>query len=164
MHGFLRFLQLLTMCCWVGGLVFFAFVLAPTAFRVLPGVHLAGLVVGASLRVFDVVAIVCGGLFLAATGAMFAGAAIRVRGRYEIELLLAAVMLLGTVYIQWNLLPSMDADQRLAGGDIASSPAEFPAHLHFEKLHKRSEKVAGTVLVIGLGVLFLMSREQIPLE
>ena len=42
MHGLMRFLQLLTMCCWVGGLVFFAFVLAPTAFHTLPTTHLAG--------------------------------------------------------------------------------------------------------------------------
>ena len=164
MHGLWRFLQLLTMCCWVGGLVFFAFVLAPTAFHVLPSVHLAGLVVGESLRVFDVLAMVAGGVFLAVTGAMFAGAAIRVRGRYEMQFLLAGVMLLGTAYIHWNVLPSMDADQTLAGGDIASMPTNYPARLHFEKLHKRSEKVAGTILVIGIGVLFLMSREQVKLE
>ena len=164
MQGLWRFLQLLTMCCWVGGLIFVAFVLAPTAFHVLPGVHLAGLVVGESLRVFDILALVCGGVFLAATAAMFAGAPIRVRGRYEIELLLAAVMLLGTAYLQWNILPSMDADQKLAGGDIAAMPAQYPARVHFEKLHKRSEKVAGTILIIGLGVLFLMSREQIELD
>ena len=95
---------------------------------------------------------------------MFRGAAIRVRGRYEMELLLAVVMLLGTAYLHWNILPGMDADQRLAGGDIASMPANFPARVHFEKLHKRSEKVAGAILMIGLGVLFLMSREQVPLE
>ena len=164
MRGMLRFVQLLTMNCWVGGLVFFAFVLAPTAFHTLPRVHEAGLVVGESLRGFDVFALVCGSLFLLATAAMFRAAAMRVRGRYEIEFLLAGVMLLGTAYLHWNILPAMDADQRLAAGDIARTPADYPAHIHFDKLHHRSERVAGAVLVIGLGVLFLMSREQAAIE
>ena len=164
MQGLLRFVQLLAMTCWVGGLVFFAFVLAPTAFHTLPSVHEAGLVVGQSLRGFDVLALVCGGLFLAATAAMFRTAAMRMRGRYEIEFLLAGVMLLGTAYLHWNILPAMDADQRLAGGDIASTPTNFPAHVQFDKLHHRSERLAGGVLLVGLGVLFLMSREQAKVE
>ena len=164
MQGFLRFVQLLTMACWVGGLVFFAFVLAPTAFHILPTVHEAGLIVGEALRVFDVLALGCGAMFLLATAAMFRAAPMRVRGRYEIEFLLAAVMLLGIAYLHWNILPSMDADQRLGGGDIASIPPTFPAHIHFDKLHHRSENVAGTTLVLGLGVLFLMSREQVRVE
>ena len=129
MLGLLRFVQLFAMCCWVGGLIFFAFVLAPTAFHTLPSVHLAGLVVGESLRVFDVLALVCGSLFLLATALMFRTAAMRVRGRYEMEFLLAGVMLLGTAYLHWNILPAMDADQRLGSGDIASTPADYPAHV-----------------------------------
>ncbi len=164
MLGFLRFVQLLAMSFWIGGLVFFAFVLAPTAFHTLPSVHEAGLIVGQSLRVFDVLELGCAGLFLAATAAMFRSATLRIRGRYEIEFLLAAVMLLGTAYTHWNLLPSMDADQALVGGDIASMPANFPARVHFEKLHVRSERVAGAVLLLGLGVLFLMSRESAQVE
>ncbi len=164
MQGLLRFVQLLSMTCWVGGLIFFAFVLAPTAFHTLPSVHMAGLVVGESLRGFDVLALVCGGFFLLATVAMFRAAAMRLRGRYEMQFLLAGVMLLATAYLHWNILPAMDADQRLANGDIASTPASLPAHIQFDKLHHRSERVAGGVLLLGLGVLFLMSREQLPIE
>ena len=39
--SFLRFLMLLSLVAWIGGLIFFAFVLAPTAFQVLPTTHLA---------------------------------------------------------------------------------------------------------------------------
>ena len=46
---FLRFLMLLSLVVWIGGLIFFAFVLAPTAFSVLPTSHLAGNVVGRAL-------------------------------------------------------------------------------------------------------------------
>ncbi len=160
MLGSLRLLQLLAMVVWVGGLVFFAFVLAPTAFSRLPTVHEAGLIVGATLRVFDILAIGCGALFLAATALLFRNAAMRIRGRYEMEFLFASVMLAATAYIHWNILPAMDNDQRQAGGDVNAVEPTNPARVHFDKLHIRSERVESTVLLIGLGVVFLMSREH----
>jgi uncharacterized membrane protein len=164
MQGVLRFLQLLSMVVWIGGLVFFAFVLAPTAFGVLPSIHEAGLVVGASLKVFDKVALVCGALFLAVTAGLFRKVPMRIRGRYEMEFLLAGVMLLATAYLQFNIIPAMDADQLQAGGDVNKLARTDPTWQHFDKLHHRSEDVAGAVLLIGLGVLFFMSREPIRLE
>ena len=164
MPGFLRFLQLLSMTIWVGGLIFFAFVLAPTAFHVLPSIHEAGLIVGSSLKVFDWISLTCGVAFLAATAAIFRVAPMRIRGRYELQFLLALVMFLGMGYLTWNIVPAMDNDQRLAGGDVNAVEPTNPARLHFEKLHVRSERTAGTVLILGLVVVFLMSRETARLE
>ena len=79
MQGVLRLLQLLAMVTWAGGLIFFAFVLAPTAFHTLPTIHLAGEVVGASLKLFNVIALACGAIFLAVTGLMFRQAPMRTR-------------------------------------------------------------------------------------
>lgn len=160
MRGTLRFLQLISIMLWVGGLAFFAFVLAPLAFHVLPSVHEAGLIVGATLGRFDRVALVCGLVFLLATGLLFRSAPHRIKGRYEIQLLLAAVMMLATAYIEWKLMPAMESDRVLAGGDIDKAEKTNPARIHFEKLHARSEKADGTVFFLGIGVLFLMSREQ----
>jgi uncharacterized membrane protein len=164
MLGFLRFVQLLAIVIWLGGLIFFAFVLAPTAFGVLPSIHDAGLVVGSCLKLFDKLSLGCGTVFLAVTALLFRRAAHRIKGRYEMEFLLAGVMLLFTAYLQFNVIPNMDNDQRLAGGDIDKAEATNPARIHFNKLHARSENVAGAVLVIGLGVLFLMSREHARIE
>jgi uncharacterized membrane protein len=164
MQAFLRFMQLLSMVVWIGGLVFFAFVLAPVAFGVLPSIHEAGLVVGSSLKVFDKVALVCGAIFLAGTAGLFRKAPMRIRGRYEIEFLLAGVMILATAYLQWSIIPAMDQDQLQAGGDVNKLARTDPVWLHFDKLHHRSEDVAGMVLVIGLGVLFFMSRESLRIE
>lgn len=164
MQGFLRFMQLLTMVTWAGGLIFFAFVLAPTAFHTLPTVHLAGSVVGASLKEFNVIALVCGGVFLVVTGLMFRQAPMRTRGRYEMEFLLTGVMVLATAYLHWNVIPNMDADMAQAGGDTSKVEPTNPAKLHFDKLHIRSERVEGIVLLISIGVLFLMSREQLKIE
>lgn len=160
MLGLLRLVQLVAMVVWVGGLIFFAFVLAPTAFHVLPSFHLAGLVVGAALRTLHTIGLVCGGVFLAATAVMFRQAAMRIKGRYEMELLLSAVMVLATLYLQGNVLPAMDRDQAHAGGDINTVAASEPARMDFDKLHARSERVEGLVLLCGLGVVGLMSREH----
>jgi uncharacterized membrane protein len=164
MQGFLRFMQLLAMSIWVGGLAFFAFVLAPTAFTVLPSIHEAGLMVGSALKLFDKVELVCGAVFLATTALMFKQATMRIRGRYELEFLLAVVMIVATGYLTWNVIPAMDQDQRQAGGDVNAVEPTNPARIHFDKLHARSERVAGTVLLLGLGVLFLMSREHTRVE
>ncbi len=164
MQGILRYLQLMSMVIWLGGLVFFAFVLAPTAFGVLPGIHEAGLVVGASLKLFDKIALVCGALFLAVTAGLFRKAPMRIRGRYEIEFLLAGVMLLATAYLQFNIIPAMDADQLQANGDVNKLARTDPVWQHFDKLHHRSEDVAGAVLLVGLGVLFFLSREPLRPE
>lgn len=157
-------MQLLAMSIWVGGLAFFAFVLAPTAFTVLPSIHEAGLMVGSALKVFDTVELVCGAVFLATTALMFKRAPMRIRGRYELEFLLAVVMIVATGYLTWNVIPAMDQDQRQAGGDVNAVEPTNPARVHFDKLHVRSERVAGTVLLLGLGVLFLMSREHTRVE
>ena len=164
MASIARLLQLLTLTIWVGGLIFFAFILAPTAFHTLPSIREAGLVVGAALRVFDLVAVGCGAVFLVATAVLFGRAPMRIRGRYEMEFLLAAVMLLATAYIQWNILPAMESDRRLAGGDITFVDASNPAHVHFDTLHARSERIEGGVLLLGLAVVFLVSREQASRE
>ena len=65
--SFLRFLMLLSLVAWIGGLIFFAFVLAPTAFQVLPNTHLAGNVVGRALGKLHWIAIVSGVVFLASS-------------------------------------------------------------------------------------------------
>ena len=164
MQGILRLMQLLSMVVWSGGIIFFAFVLAPTAFHTLPTIHLAGEVVGASLKVFNVIALVCGAIFLAVTALMFRSAPMRTRGRYEMEFLLTGVMVLATAYLHWNVIPNMDADLAQAGGDTSRVESTNPAKIHFDKLHVRSERVEGAVLLISLGVLFLMSREQLAVE
>ena len=164
MQTLLRFLQLLSMTVWVGGILFFAFVLAPTAFGVLPTFREAGLVVGASLKLFDTIALVCGVVFLAATALLFRGALHRIKGRYEMELLLALVMFAATGFLAWNVIPAMDHDQAAApANDINALPSNDFNRLHFEKLHKRSEATESLVLIVGLGVLFLMSREHVLL-
>src|SRR3954471_17099774 len=60
----LRFLMLLALIVWIGGIIFFAFVLAPTLFGVLPTTKLAGDVVSATLTKLHWMGLVSGVVFL----------------------------------------------------------------------------------------------------
>ncbi len=61
--SFLRFLMLLSLVIWIGGIVFFA-IMAPTAFHVLPTRLLAGTLVGNLLTKLHWIAIVSGVVYL----------------------------------------------------------------------------------------------------
>ena len=61
----IRFLMLLSLVVWVGGLIFFAFVLAPTVFHpgILPARQFAGNVVNRSLGIMHWIGLICGIVF-----------------------------------------------------------------------------------------------------
>jgi uncharacterized membrane protein len=164
MPTLLRILRLLAMVVWVGGLIFFAFVLAPVAFGTLPSAHEAGTVVGGTLRILHIMGLVSGLVFAAATAVLFKQAPHATKGRYETQLLLTAVMLAATAYLQVNVLPAMDQDRVAAGGNIEAAPVTSTAREHFERLHKRSEHVEEAVLLCGLAIIVLMARESLPIE
>jgi hypothetical protein len=162
MPTLIRLLRLLAIVLWVGGIAFFAFVLAPVAFHLLPSAHEAGIVVGGTLRVLHIIGLVCGFVFIGATAVLLRHSAPNVKGRYGAQILVVAVMLAATAYLQANVLPNMERDRTQAGGAIETAPLTDPARIHFEKLHKRSEQVEGGIFFCGLGMVLLMARESLP--
>src|SRR6204780_5777117 len=108
--SFLRFLMLLSLICWIGGLIFFAFVLAPTAFTipgVLPTTHLAGNVVGRALGKLHWIAIVSGGVFLVSSllYSRFTDGTAHV---FAVRHILICAMLALTLISQFGIMPRMD--------------------------------------------------------
>ncbi len=160
MQTFLRALRLYVMVAWVGGLVFFAFVLAPIAFRMLPNPHEAGLVVGGALRALHWVGIAGGAAFCLATLWLWLWAEVPARVGFAIQLTLTGVMLAATCYSQFRILPAMEVDRALAGGAVEDAPSDNRGRVDFERLHRLSERLEGLVLFCGLGVVFVLSRES----
>jgi len=158
MDGLLRVLRLLAMVLWVGGLVFFAFVVAPVSFQLLSSTHLAGMVVAGTLGGLNRIGLVCGLMFLMATRWKFDA---RSSGRLALaQLLCVAGMMAATMFVQWSIVPRMERDRIAAGGDVDAAPADNPARLDFERLHPLSEKVEGAALFLGLGVVVVMGLEK----
>jgi uncharacterized membrane protein len=148
--------MLLSLICWIGGLIFFAFVLAPTAFQVLPSTHLAGNVVGRALSKLHWIAIVSGVVFLVSSllySRLTDGTAHVFAGRHVLLCLMLALTLLS----QFWIIPRMDT-LRAQVADFASVPVDNPARVQFDALHVWSTRVEGAVLVLGLVVVYLTAR------
>jgi Domain of unknown function (DUF4149) len=160
MQILLRALRLFAMVAWVGGLGFFAFVLAPVAFHSLPSAHEAGIVVGGTLRVLHWIGLVGGAIFYVATGLLWLRAGVTARVEFAIEMILAGMMMAGTFYSQFKILPAMEADRALAGGAVETAPTGNAGRVDFERLHTLSERLEGFVFFCGLGVVFVLSRES----
>ena len=160
MQTVLRALRLFAMVAWVGGLIFFAFVVAPVAFHSLHSTHEAGIVVGGTLRVLHWIGLIGGALFYIATAILWLRAEVSARVGFAIQLTLTGIMLAATAYSQFKILPTMDHDRELAGGVVETAPADNAGRVDFERLHVLSERLEGAVLLCGLGVVFLLSRES----
>jgi len=157
-----RILRLLSMVVWVGGLIFFAFVLAPVAFQVLPSNHEAGTVVGATLRILNQLGHACGFAFLFATIYPWLKSSPHYRRLLTAQLAAVVLMIAATMYVQAAIIPAMERDRIAAGGDIDVATPGNPARLDFERLHPLSEKVEGAALFLGLVVVILMGFEDPP--
>jgi putative copper export protein len=157
MNTLLRALRLLAIVIWVGGLIFFAFVEAPTAFKVMGANSQFALLINWSLAKLNEVGHLCGFVFILATLVTRYRQAHRTN--LTAQMVLVLLMILATGYVQASIIPSMERDRAAAGGDIASVPASNPARIDFDRLHALSEKVEGSALFLGIGVVLLMAVE-----
>lgn len=151
--SFLRYLMLLSLVVWIGGLIFFAFVLAPTAFSVMPNTHIAGNMVGRSLNKLHWIAIISGILFLI-TSLLYSYVTQGTVHLFAMRHLLICVMLVLTLFSQFWIIPRMDA-LRAKVGDFAQVPLTDPARVQFDALHVWSTRVEGAVLLLGLVAVYL---------
>jgi uncharacterized membrane protein len=145
--------MLLALIAWVGGIIFFAFVMAPTLFTVLPP-QLAGNIVSPSLTKLHWIGLVAGVVFLACSLAcnLAKHGQLRLFGASQVMIL---VMLILTATSQFSVTPRM---RELRAGqsnlDTRSAGAEF------DRLHQWSTRLEGGVLLLGLMVVVLKARES----
>jgi hypothetical protein len=150
--SFLRYLMLLSLIVWLGGLIFFP-VVAATAFSVVPSRHLAGMVVGRSLGMLHWMGIVSGIVFLASSlllNKLDGGSAQLFAGRHILIILMLALTLIS----QFGIIPRM-ATLRASIGEIDSVPTDNPARMQFDALHVWSTRVELGVILLGLAAAYL---------
>jgi hypothetical protein len=150
--SFLRYLMLLSLIVWLGGLIFFP-VVAQTAFSTLPSRHLAGTVVGRSLGILHWMGIVSGLVFLA--GSMLYSRLTKGTAQvFAARNVLIGLMLALTLISQFSIIPRMDS-LRASIGEIDSVPPDNPARMQFDGLHVWSTRVETGVILLGLVVVYL---------
>ena len=150
--SFLRFLMLLSLVVWVGGLIFFAFVLAPTAFQVLPNTHLAGNVVGKSLGKLHWLAIISAIVFLISS-LLYSRVNEGTAHIFALRHVLIILMLGLTLFSQFWIIPRMDT-LRAQVGDFAAIPLNNHLRVQFDALHVWSTRLEAAVLLLGLVAVY----------
>ena len=159
MTTLLRALRLLSIVVWVGGLIFFAFIEAPTAFKVMGTNRQFALLIDGSITSLNRLGHAAGFVFLIATLLLWLRSSARTRRLLLAQIVLVVLMIAVTIYVQHSIIPAMQRDRAAAGGDIASVPASNTARIDFDRLHALSEKFEGSALFLGLGVVLLMAAK-----
>jgi hypothetical protein len=155
--------MLLSLVVWLGGLIFFAFVEAPTVFSpgLLPTRHMAGSIVGRSLDLLHYMAIVSGIVFLIASMLYSRMTTGNPRPRAARHLLIVLMLLL-TLISQFSISPKMHAIRAEVEvtevGVIDNVPLDNPLRREFDRLHVWSEKFEEAVLLLGLLALYTTAQ------
>src|SRR3974390_273575 len=153
-----RFLQLLSLVVWIGGIAFFAFVLPPTCFH--PGIfrsrQLAGQVVSRSLGILHWIGLTCGVVFLIAS-MLDSQITTGFTPVFAARNLLVFVMIVLTLISMFAISTRM-LELRNDMVFIDNVLHDDPRRVEFNRLHEWSTRLEGAVLLLGLGVIFLTAR------
>jgi uncharacterized membrane protein len=153
---FLRLLMLLALIIWIGGIIFFAFILVPMVFRVLPTRELGGNVVTRALTSLHWMGIISGVIFLLSSIA-FSHKKFAQAHPFSLINLLVVLMLALTLISQFAISPRMHF-LRTEMGTIDNVPVTDIRRIEFNRLHDWSTRTEGGVLFLGLAVIVLTAR------
>ena len=160
----LRYVYLLTLVVWFGGMITLGTVVAPVTFQVLQaadpaaGRELAGNVFGSIFARFHYVAYAAGTLLLVTLTAM------RLLGprpqAFGMRAVIIAGMLAVSLYSGVIVLQRIDAVQRASGGLPSQLPANDPRRVRFDELHQLSTRLWLLNVVAGFALLYWEARER----
>jgi hypothetical protein len=146
--NFLKFLVLLALAAWIGGISFFTIATAPTVLAHVGDRSVAGAMISEALVKLHWIGIFSAVVFLVASliySRLCNGSA----RPFSLPNLLVLIMLICTAISQFRVLPRIAL---LRGATHAASQAQF-AHLH-----SVSVALEATTLVVGLLLLYLTAR------
>jgi uncharacterized membrane protein len=159
----LRYVYVLALVVWLGGMLVLGALVAPTTFEVLQasagaqGRELAGAVFGSMLARFHYIAYAAGALLLLTLGAM------RVLGPRPAHSGLRAVIvtaMLGVAfYSGFVVLRQIDAVQAAAGGLPSRLPEDDARRVRFDSLHMLSTRLMMFNIAGALVLLYWEARE-----
>jgi uncharacterized membrane protein len=155
---FIRYLMLLSLAIWIGGIIFFAFVLAPTVFNpaILPNRQLAGNVVNRSLTILHWMGLISGVVF-AIMSMIEARLVNGVAQPFAARNLLVYAMIFLTLVSMFGVGAKMQV-LRQQMPLIDAVPHDDARRVEFNRLHHWSTRIEGCVLLLGLAVLYVVAR------
>jgi hypothetical protein len=159
----IRYLALAALVVWLGGMMVFSLIVAPTTLRVLQeadasgGRALAGALFGDLLARFDLLAYTCGGVVLVALFVMkFLGPP---PAAFVVRAAIVATMLAIALYSGMPVSREIASLQAGVAQPITELPAGDPRRLRFDALHRTSTTLMTVNMGLGLVLLFWYARE-----
>jgi len=152
----LRYLILMSLIGWLGGLIFFSFVVAPTIFAVLPTRHMAGSVVARSLSALHWIGLISG-IVLLISSIVYSRLTRGTANPFALPHLLVYAMLALTAISQFGISPKMVA-LRSQMVEIDKLAPQDPLRAQFDALHVWSVRLEGGVFLLGLILVYLTAR------
>jgi uncharacterized membrane protein len=160
----LRYVYVLALAVWLGGMVVLGAVVAPTTFQVLQAIEpstgrlLGGAVFGAILSRFHYVAYGAGALALLALAAM---ALLGPRPvAFAVRSAIVALMLVVALYTGLVVLREVNSIQREVSGLPSSLPAGDERRVRFDQLHQLSTRLMVINIVGALMLLYWEAKEH----
>ena len=155
MLALVKWLYLMALIIWLGEVIFFSFVGAPSLFAIFPSPE-AGKAVGAIFPTYYRIGYVCGIVLL--IGALVLAGSAMARGWWTANALLAAVMLAVTLYAGIVIQP------RAAALRPQIHEANAPAAVkdEFSRLHRLAVTLNGVVLLCGLAASVVTASSMKP--
>jgi uncharacterized membrane protein len=159
----LRYVYILTLVVWLGGMVALGALVAPTTFQVLQahepvaGRELAGEVFGSILARFHYVAYAAGAVLLVS---LFTMRLLGPRPRaFGVRAAIVAAMLVAALYSGLFVLQQIDAVQQEAGGLPSKLPTSDARRVRFDELHVLSTRLMLLTMTGALVLLYWEARE-----
>lgn len=148
--------MLLSLVVWIGGIIFFAFVVAPTLFTVLPTHDLAGKVVARSLGALHWMGLVSGVVYLVCS-LFYSRFAIGFAHPFAARNLLVLLMIVLTAISLFVVTARMNVLRADIGIIDNVAPADS-RRVEFNQLHQWSTRLEGGVFLMGMVVVFLTGK------
>jgi uncharacterized membrane protein len=159
----IRYVALMALVVWLGGMVILGLIVAPSTFGVLQasdpanGRMLAGAVFGTILRRFHLVAYGCGAILFVTLFVMkFVGPPPQA---FVIRAAIVFVMLLLAAYSGVFVTRGIEAVQSQISGPVSRLPETDPRRVRFDRLHRTSTMLMTINMGLGLVLLFWYVRE-----
>ncbi len=148
--------MLLSLVVWIGGIIFFAFVVAPTVFTVLPTHDLAGKVVNRSLGALHWMGIISGIIYLLIS-ILYSRLSTGFVHAFATRHVLIVLMIVLTMVSLFGVTAKMNA-LRTEMGIIDNIPQTDARRIEFNELHHWSTRLEIGVFIMGLATLFLTGK------
>ena len=159
-----RYVYVLALVVWLGGMVVLGAVVAPTLFQVLQagdpsnGRALAGAAFGSAIARFHYVAYISGALLILSLAVM------RILGpkpvHFAARALIVLAMLAVAIYSGLVVLERIDDIQAAVGTLPSRLPATDPRRIEFDGLHTLSTRLMSVNIVGALVLLYWEAREH----